>query len=139
MGVTSGSPSAGDATFKTTNGSLTVRPYYIGDSQTVSSYFRRIEPNVVFGTLDAGVPNRKRNDALPSYDVPVSGVSSPGTDGPTFLDVLWDQAPFATHDAFVKAVTSTADQFVTAGVYSAKERDAIVAKAGLAEKELAPN
>jgi hypothetical protein len=134
-----GASAAGDPTFKTTNGSLTVRPYYIGDAQAVSSYFRRIEPTVVFGTIDVGVPNRKRNDGLPNYDVPVSGITSPGTDGPTFLDLVWDQAPFATHDAFVKVVTSTADQLVASGVYSAKERDAIVAKAGQAEKELAPN
>ncbi|KAI0100927.1 hypothetical protein GGR51DRAFT_531419 [Nemania sp. FL0031] len=134
-----GTTAAGDPTFKTTNGSLTARPYYVGDSQAVSTYFRRIEPAVVFGTIDAGVPNRKRNDALPNYDVPVTGVTSPGTDGPTFLDLVWDQAPFATHDAFVKAVTSLADEFVTAGVYSAKERDAIVAKAGQAEKELTPS
>ncbi|KAI0444123.1 hypothetical protein F4803DRAFT_280088 [Xylaria telfairii] len=134
-----GVSAAGDSTFKVTNGSLTARPYYIGDSQVVSSYFRRIEPTVVFGTINAGVPNRKRNDGLPSYDVPVSGITSPGTDGPTFLDLVWEQAPFSTHDAFVKAVTSTADKFVAAGVYSAQERDTIVAKAGQTEKELTPN
>ncbi|KAI0876475.1 hypothetical protein GGS24DRAFT_227710 [Hypoxylon argillaceum] len=134
-----GTSAAGDAVFKTASGGVTVRPYYVGDGQAVSSYFRRVEPNVVFGAIDAGVANRKRNDALPSYDVPVTGVSVPGTDGPTFLDVVWDQAPFATHEAFVKAVMATADQFVAAGVYSAAERDAIVAKAGQAEKELAPN
>ncbi|KAI1170964.1 hypothetical protein F4777DRAFT_583404 [Nemania sp. FL0916] len=134
-----GTSAAGDATFKITNGSLTARPYYIGDSQTVSSYFRRVEPTVVFGSLSAGVANRKRNDGLPKYDVPVTGISSPGTDGPTFLDLLWDQAPFATHDAFVKAVTTLADSFVTAKVYSSAERDAIVSKAGQADKELTPS
>ncbi|KAI1192273.1 hypothetical protein F5B17DRAFT_380058 [Nemania serpens] len=134
-----GTSAAGDPAFKTTNGSLVARPYYIGDSQLVSSYFRRIEPAVVFGAIDTGVPNRKRNDGLPKYDVPVSGVSSPGTDGPTFLDLVWDQAPFATHDAFVKTVTSIASDFVASGVYSSKERDTIVTKAGQAEKELAPN
>ncbi|KAK7954325.1 hypothetical protein PG988_015019 [Apiospora saccharicola] len=51
----------------------TVRPYYISDTQPVSSYFRRVEPRVVFGTLDSGIANRKRNDALPRYDVPVEG------------------------------------------------------------------
>lgn len=133
-----GKTAAGDPLFTAKNGSLSVRPYYISDTQAVSSYFRRVEPQVVFGTIDAGVANRKRNDGLPRYDVPVSGITSPGTDGPTFLDVVWDQAPFATHAAFVKAVTSTADAFVAAGVYTAKERDAIVAKADLAERELAP-
>ncbi|KAI0197600.1 hypothetical protein F4808DRAFT_294138 [Astrocystis sublimbata] len=130
---------AGDPMFKVANGSLTARPYYIGDSQVVSSYFRRVETKVVFGTLDTGVPNRKRDDGLPDYDVPVAGISSPGTDGPTFLDLVWDQAPFSTHDKFVKAVTSMAEEFVAAGTYSAEERDAIVSTAGKAEKELTPN
>ncbi|KAI1424434.1 hypothetical protein F5Y12DRAFT_456487 [Xylaria sp. FL1777] len=133
-----GTSAAGDPTFQTADGNLTVRPYYIGDSQAVSSYFRHLEPTVVFGTINTNVPNRKRNEGLPVYDVPVSGIASPGTDGPTFLDIVWDQAPFATHEEFVGAVTSAADAFVTAGVYSAKERDAIVAKANQAEQELAP-
>ncbi|KAI1375354.1 acetyl-CoA carboxylase [Hypoxylon crocopeplum] len=133
-----GATANGDPLFTTTNGGLTVRPYYISDSQPVSSYFRRVEPAVVFGAIDTGVPNRKRDDGLPHYDVPVTGVPSPGTDGPTFLDLVWDQAPFATHNAFVDAVASTADVFVAAGVYTADERDVIVAKAGEAEQELAP-
>ncbi|TGJ87665.1 hypothetical protein E0Z10_g1097 [Xylaria hypoxylon] len=132
-----GTSAADDPTFQTADIGLTVRPYYIGDSQAVSSYFRRIEPTVVFGTINTGVPNGKRNKGLPSYDVPVSGIPSPGTDGPTFLDLIWDQAPFATHKAFVEVVTSTADTFVAAGVYSAKERDTIIAKASQAEQELA--
>lgn len=129
---------AGDPLFTTAQGNLTVRPYYISDTQPVSSYFRRVEPAVIFGTIDTGVPNRKRNDGLPNYDVPVVGIPSPGTDGPTFLDLVWDRAPFATQAAFVDAVTATADAFVTAGAYTAEERDAIVAKAGEAEQELAP-
>ncbi|KAJ2980284.1 hypothetical protein NUW58_g6986 [Xylaria curta] len=134
-----GVSAAGDATFKTASGSLTARPYYISDSQSVSAYFRRVEPKVVFGTIDTGVANRKRNDGLPKYDVPVKGITSPGTDGPTFLDLVWDQAPFGSHGVFVKAVTSIVDKFVTAGVYNAKERDTIVTKASQAEKELTPN
>ncbi|KAK8058475.1 Secreted protein [Apiospora phragmitis] len=116
---------------------LTVRPYYISDSQPVSSYFRRVEPRVVFGSLDTGVANRKRNDGLPHYDVPVQGVASPGTDGPTFLDVVWDRAPFASQDAFVDAVAEVVGAFVRAGVYSGKEGEAIVGKAKEARAELA--
>lgn len=130
----------GDPLFTTAQaaaGNLTVRPYYISDSQPVSSYFRRVEPEVVFGSVDTGVANRKRNDGLPNYDVPVSGIASPGADGPTFLDVVWDAAPFASHADFVDVVTSTADAFVKAKVYTASERDVIVAKAGEAEAELA--
>lgn len=133
-----GTTAAGDPVFTTTTTNLTVRPYYISDTQAVSSYFRRVEPAVVFGAIDTGVENRRRDAGLPAYDVPVEGVSSPGTDGPTFLDLVWARAPFATHDAFVGAVASTADAFVAAGVYAAEERDVIVAKAGEAEEELAP-
>lgn len=135
-----GRNAAGDPIFTTAQsaGNLTVRPYYVSDSQPVSSYFRRAEPDVVFGSVAAGVANRKRNDGLPNYDVPVSGVASPGKDGPTFLDVVWDNAPFASHAEFVDTVKSTADQFVAAGVYTAVERDVIVAKAGEAERDLAP-
>lgn len=131
---------AGDPLFTTAQavGNLTVRPYYISDSQPVSSYFRRVEPEVVFGSVDTGVENRKRNDGLPNYDVPVSGISSPGNDGPTFLDVVWDAAPFASHGDFVDVVSSTVDAFVQAGVYTAEEGDTIVAKAGEAEGELDP-
>ncbi|KAI1345442.1 DUF1680-domain-containing protein [Xylaria sp. FL0043] len=132
-----GTSTAGDPTFQIADGNLTARPYYIGDSQAVSSYFRRLEPTVVFGTIDTNVANRKQNQGLPKYDVPVSGITSPGTDGPTFLDLVWDQAPFATHQDFVEAVSKMADAFVIAGVYSAKERDTIVAKANQTEQELA--
>ncbi|KAI2611782.1 DUF1680-domain-containing protein [Hypoxylon fragiforme] len=120
------------------NSSLTARPYHIADTQAVSTYFRRVEPDVVFGTINTGVPNLKRNDGLPNYDVPVSGITSPGTDGPTFLDLVWDNAPFATHADFVETVTSVADAFVAAGVYTADQKDVIVAEAGKAEQELAP-
>ena len=133
---------AGDPLFAIGDGSggssLKVRPYYISDTQAVSSYFRRLEPSVVFGAIGTGVPNRKRDDGLPNYDVPVQGIPSPGTDGPTFLDLVWDQAPFASHGTFVNAVTNIAGAFVEAGVYSPVERDLIIEKAGEAEEELAP-
>nr|BFE61206.1 hypothetical protein GCM10020063_057320 [Dactylosporangium thailandense] len=129
--VTAGAvTAAGDQTFAA--GGFSLRPYYISDSQAASSYFRRVEPTIVFGSIDTGVPNRKRNDGLPNYDVPVSGVTSPGTDGPTFLDLLWDQAPFATHTQFVAAVTTLAGSLL-----SAAEKDAVVAAANAARQELA--
>lgn len=134
--------SNGDPLFTTSsssNGSVTVRPYYISDEQPVSTYFRRVEPNIVFGTVDTRVPNRKRNDGLPKYDVPVANITSPGTDGPTFLDVLWDQAPFVTHADFVKTVTSTADLFLAAKIFTSDERNTIVQRAGEAERELDPS
>ncbi|KAH8894510.1 DUF1680-domain-containing protein [Thozetella sp. PMI_491] len=132
-----GTTASGDPLFTTADGNLTVRPYYVSDTQAVSSYFRRVEPTVVFGRIDTGVANLKRNDGLPNYDVPVTGITSPGTDGPTFLDLVWDQSPFASHTAFVEAVSSTANAFVATGVYTASERDVIVTKAGEAEQEMA--
>jgi DUF1680 family protein len=127
---------AGGNTF-TTQG-LTLRPHYIGDNQPHSPYFRRVEPQIVFGSIDSGVPNRKRDDNLPTYDVPVTGIPSPGDDGLTFLDIVWDQAPFATHDAFMSAVARAADDFVSAGLFSAAEKDLVVAAAGRAQQELEP-
>ncbi|MFT7839773.1 glycoside hydrolase family 127 protein [Saccharothrix sp. BKS2] len=125
---------AGDPTFRA--GGLTLRPYHIGDGRAASSYFRRVEPTVVFGSVDTGVPNRKRDDGLPRYDVPVEGVPSPGTDGPTFLDLLWDRAPFADHPRFVAAVTALADAFAAAGAFTRAERDEVVTKAAAAAREL---
>lgn len=89
------------------------------DESAASSYFRRVEPDVVFGTIDTKVPNRKRNDGLPKYDVPVEGITSPGKGGLTFRNVVWDQAPFAMHAAFIDAVTSTVNAFVDAGMLAA--------------------
>ncbi|MFI6785633.1 beta-L-arabinofuranosidase domain-containing protein [Micromonospora sp. NPDC050276] len=126
----------GDPLF-TTHG-FTLRPYHIADTQAASSYFRRVEQTIVFGSIDTGVPNRKRNDNLPHYDVPVAGVPSPGTDGLTFLDLVWDQAPFATHGEFVSTVTRTAETFVEAGVFTTAEKDRIVGYAAQSNRELQP-
>ncbi|CBX99737.1 hypothetical protein LEMA_P073260.1 [Plenodomus lingam JN3] len=118
------------ATTSSNNNSLTLRPYYISDTQPVSSYFRSVEQTVVFGSINTGVPNWKRNDRLPRYDVPVANITSLGTNGPTFLHVLWDQAPFATYAAFVQAVILTTDLFVSARVFTSSERDSIIKQAG---------
>jgi integrase len=106
-------------------------------ARALSRYLRARLPHG-FGSIDTGVPNHKRNDGLPRYDVPVSGISSPGEDGPTFLDLLWDQAPFAAHGDFVSAVARTAEAFVTAGVLTDAEKDRVVSDAARASKELAP-
>ncbi|MBB5781747.1 hypothetical protein [Nonomuraea jabiensis] len=67
-----------------------------------------------------------------------SGIPSPGTDGLTFLDVVWDQAPFATHGAFVSTVARTAGEFVRAGSLTEAQKDAVVAAAASARRELTP-
>ncbi|MFC0506498.1 beta-L-arabinofuranosidase domain-containing protein [Micromonospora costi] len=136
-GVThAGATPAGDPLFATHG--FTLRPYYISDTQPVSSYFRRVEPTIVFGSIDTGVPNHKRNDGLPHYDVPVTGIPSPGTDGPTFLDLVWDEAPFADHGQFVSTVARTAEAFLQAGTFTEAEKDLVVSHAARASRELAP-
>ena len=126
----------GDLTFTTEGFSL--RPHFVGDTQSQSPYFRRVEPEIVFGSIQTGVPNYKRNDGLPDYDVPVSGIQSPGTDGLTFLDIVWDRAPFDNHGAFVSTVAHTANDFVDAGVMTADERERVMSAAGRSSQELRP-
>ncbi|GCB43348.1 glycoside hydrolase family 127 protein [Streptomyces sp. NL15-2K] len=94
----------------TTHG-LTLAPFFIGDDTRYHAYFRRSEPVVVFGTADSGVPNRARGDGL------------------TFLDVLWEQAPFSTTGRFVRAVRVLADSWLSEGLFTRAERDGVVAAA----------
>ncbi len=121
----------------TTHG-FTLRPQYVGDTQPQSAYFRRVEPEVVFGSMSTGVPNRKRDDNLPNYDVPVTGIVSPGDDGVTFLDALWDRAPFDNHGEFVSAVETVSKDWQDAGVFSRQERDTVRQAARDAAAELMP-
>ncbi|MPY57764.1 glycosyl hydrolase [Streptomyces spongiae] len=94
----------------TTHG-LILAPFYVADDTRYHAYFRRSEPVVVFGTADSGVPNRARGDGL------------------TFLDVLWEQAPFATSGAFVQAVRALADRWLSEALFTRAERDRVVAAA----------
>jgi DUF1680 family protein len=129
--ITPGAPTAaGDPTF--TAGGFTLRPWYVGDGQPQSAYFRRVEPEIVFGSVDTGVANKNRDDHLPDYNLPGAGVTSPGTDGLTFLDLVWDQAPFANPGRFVSAVARTADEFVGLGLFTGAEKDAVVSAAARA-------
>lgn len=130
-------PVAGQGIEFTTQG-LTLRPWYVGDRAEQSPYFRRVEPEIVFGSVETGVPNYTRNDGLPDYDVPVDGIPSPGSDGLTFLDVVWDQAPFATHGAFLKAVAQTTEEFVKRGQMTTDEKDTVIRAAGQSEAALNP-
>lgn len=127
----------GDPLFTTAG--LALQPWYIGDTQPHSAYFRRVEPEIVFGSIDSGVPNYKRDDGLPHYDVPVQGVTSPGHDGLTFLDIVWDQAPFRDHGAFVSTVARTADDFAAKNLLTPAQKDAVISAAARARKELTPS
>jgi uncharacterized protein len=84
------------------------------------------------------VPNRKRDDGLPVYDVPVTGIPSPGHDGPTFLDLVWDEAPFANHGALVSVVARLAEEFVEVGTFTTEKKDQLVSAAAQARQELEP-
>ncbi|MCQ9185531.1 glycoside hydrolase family 127 protein [Streptomyces sp. IBSBF 2953] len=94
----------------TTHG-LTLAPFHLADDARYHAYFRRVEPVVVFGTADSGVPNRARGDGL------------------TFLDVLWQQAPFTTSSRFVAAVRALAGAWLSQGLFTGPERDRVVAAA----------
>jgi hypothetical protein len=71
--------------------------------------------------------------------VPVQGITSPGHDGLTFLDIVWDQAPFRDHGALVSAVARTAHDFVAKGLFTRAQKDAVVSAADRARKELTPS
>ena len=92
----------------------------------------------MFGSIDSGVPNVKRDDRLPDYNVPVTGITSPGHDGLTFLDVVWDQAPFPSHGQFVSTVTHAAADFAARGLLTSAQEDAVVSAAARARAQLAP-
>jgi uncharacterized protein len=98
-------PTATPMTFST-NG-FTLRPFYLGDTNRYHGYFTRVEPRIVFGAVDAGVPNRPRGDGL------------------TFLDVVWDQAPFAAQADFVRAVDTVSAQWLALGLLTRTEQQRV--------------
>jgi DUF1680 family protein len=100
----------------------TLRPLYVADTQAQHLYFRRAEPEVVFGSIGTGVPN----DPIPDEA------------GLTFLDRVWEAAPFATHGHFVARVEEVAAQWRQAGRHTSGQRQAILAAAAGAEEELRP-
>ncbi|HZD04639.1 MAG TPA: hypothetical protein VE173_06970, partial [Longimicrobiales bacterium] len=68
--------------------------------------------------IDAGVGNTARDDGL------------------TFLDVVWDEAPFRDHEAFVATVERVAGEWREEGRFSEQERSAVTDAARRAEAEL---
>jgi hypothetical protein len=87
-------------------------------TQPYHMYLRRREPAVVFGSVDSGVAN------------PV------GADGLTFLDAVWDQAPFESHAQFLSTVERAAQAWEGSGAMTARQRSAIVDAATRAEEAL---
>jgi len=102
----------------------TLVPMFVADPQAGASqpyhmYFRRHEPTIVFGSIDSGVQNAKRDDGL------------------TFLDATWAGAPFTSHDRFRAAVERTATEWRAAGLITQAEQTTLVRSAQLAERDLA--
>jgi len=122
---------------------LTLAPFYVADpasepnpqdeedeapqrgrrgppTQPYHLYFRRHEPQVNFGAAESGVENRTDSEGM------------------TFLDRVWEGAPFESHQALVSTVGRVADLWVTAGSLEGGEREAILRAAVEAEGRLAP-
>ncbi len=98
-------------------------PFYVADPNAFTAYhayFERAEPQIVFGSEDSGVPNRDRGD------------------GWRFLDLVWQQAPFADHGHFVRRVEEVSRQWEQTGLLSRAERDAVLQAAARARRELEP-
>jgi DUF1680 family protein len=103
-------PTATPMTF-TTNG-LTLAPFYVDDTSQYHVYFHRVEPEVVFGSVDSGVANHT------------------GPDGRTFLDVVWDQGPFADKGDLLRAVNQVSSDWYGSGLLTRQEREAVLTAAG---------
>jgi hypothetical protein len=73
---------------------------------------------VVFGSVEAGVPN------------------SVGPDGLSFLDRVWDRAPFRDHGQLMAVVEEAAREWEAAGALTDNQRAAIVDAARRAEEDL---
>jgi DUF1680 family protein len=120
----------GDAPMHFVTNGYTLAPFYVADpgadgehapTKPYHVYVRRHEPEIVFGSIAAGVSNHARPDGL------------------TFLDVVWDQAPFTDHGRFKSAVGRIAAEWQQAGRLTVQERAAIISAAARAERELRPD
>jgi uncharacterized protein len=103
----------------------TFAPFFVADPDDVvayHAYFQRSEPEVRFGSVEAGVPN----DAIRDEE------------SFTFLDRVWEQAPFASHGLFMAHVDRVSQEWVAAGKHSRQQQQAILVAAAQAEEELRP-
>ncbi|MET9041881.1 hypothetical protein ABZX34_03090 [Streptomyces sp. NPDC004362] len=78
-------------------------------------YFKRTEPEIVFGATATGIENR------------------PGAEGLTFLDEVWDRGPFRNRGGLVQAVTAVSRDRVAAGELTADERHTLIKAAARAD------
>jgi len=105
-------------------GEQTLAPFFVSDPQPgqpqpYHMYVRRHEPTIVFGSIDSGVANGKRED------------------GATFLDAVWSGAPFSDHGKLVAAVQRTASEWRVAGRLSQTDESSILQAVRRAERDLA--
>ena len=72
----------------------------------------------MFGSIDSGVANRSRDDGF------------------TFLDIVWNEAPFASHAQFLAVTDRISLDWRSRGLLSERERVAIRDAAEKARAEL---
>ena len=88
------------------------------DTQPYHIYVRRSEPAIVFGSVDSGVANVAQDN------------------GVTFLDTVWSEAPFASHDQFMATVERVATEWRDSGLLTGSDRETVVEAARRAEQDL---
>jgi DUF1680 family protein len=86
-------------------------PFHEGTEDPTHAYFRRAEPEVVFGGFGSGVANPVKSD------------------GTSLLDEIWAGAPFATKSALVARVQSTVNSWVAAGLLTQADGRTVVSTA----------
>lgn len=99
----------------------TLRPLYIGINDAHHIYFKRVEPTVVFGSVDSGVSNETVDD-----------------EGFSFLDRVWQAAPFTNHGRFVHQVRKVSGEWQARGRFTRHDRQAVIIAAERAEDDLRP-
>jgi hypothetical protein len=87
-------------------------------TQPYHLYVGRNEPDIVFGSMDSGVANAS------------------GPDGLTFLDAVWERAPFEDHGQFLSAVEQMAAEWEGSGVLTEADGAAVLDAARRAEADL---
>ena len=110
----------------TTHG-YTLAPYYISDPvpgqfNAYHPYIRRVEPEVVFGSAATGIPN----DAIRDED------------GETFLDRVWEAAPFRNHGQFLQRVKQVGDEWFATGRHTESQHRTIHLAAAQSNNDLEP-
>ncbi|MFE7973960.1 beta-L-arabinofuranosidase domain-containing protein [Streptomyces shenzhenensis] len=105
---------AGEPMTFTANG-LTLVPFYINTTESYHMYFRRAEPEIVFGAVGTGIENRTDAEGL------------------TFLDEVWDRGPFRNRGGLVRAVTEVADARVATGDLTSRQRQVLIEAAARAQ------